>query len=572
MSSSRASSPWPRRSTTCRPARCATSPSPTRAAATSVEIDPDQVTIGTGTTVEATATNLFEVGSLSVTKTVTSDAVDQDGDPIAYGPFEVSVTCTLLGEAVVADGFAAAPMTFAINQGTTETLTGLPVGAECTTTETRTADADQVTITPGQPVVVPQPGALGQPQTVEVQVDNRYEVGSLRLRKLVAPAAVEQFPISQGPFTLHVVCTLTDATRPDGAVVYEDDVVLQGPQPLEATIDDIAAGAVCTVTEPDDGAATVHLVAPRTVTVMAGRTVTVVATNLFGAGALTVTKTVDGPGAELYGAGPFEVSVSCSYTDNSGQQAPLDTPGGATRTLTAENDYTATYAPLLFGSTCRIEETATGGATNTVITDADGKEVSQFTVDSLTDEIRVNVANTFAVGSVRVQKRVVGDGPNRFEVELSCTRDVDGNDIAVVVPGGASRALARSNDFTARYDDLPAGAACTLVETDDGGARETTISPNDGDPEVGVATVGDGTTVQLEVVNEFDAAPQPDTHVADEDDVANDDQVADEDDNASDVLPDTGAGRALLALALLGLALLGAGGVLIGRGRRARTD
>ena len=336
---------------------------PDQGAATSVEIDPDQVTIGNGTTVEATATNVFEVGSLSVTKTVTSDAVDQDGDPIGYGPFEVSVTCTLLGEDVVADGFAAAPMTFAINQGATETLTGLPVGAECTTTETRTADADQVTITPAQPVVVPQPGALGQPQTVEVQVDNRYDVGSLRLRKLVAPAAVEQFPISQGPFTLHVVCTLTDATRPDGAVVYEDDVVLQGPQPLEATIDDIAAGAVCTVTEPDDGAATVHLVAPRTVTVMAGRTVTVVATNLFGAGALTVTKTVDGPGAELYGAGPFEVSVSCSYTDNSGQQAPLVTPGGATRTLTAENDYTATYAPLLFGSTCRIEETATGGAT-----------------------------------------------------------------------------------------------------------------------------------------------------------------------------------------------------------------
>ena len=70
-----------------------------------------------------------------------------------------------------------------------------------------------------------------------------------------------------------------------------------------------------------------------------------VATNLFGAGALTVTKTVDGPGAELYGAGPFEVSVSCSYTDNSGQQAPLDTPGGTTRELTAENDYTATYGP-----------------------------------------------------------------------------------------------------------------------------------------------------------------------------------------------------------------------------------
>ena len=108
-----------------------------------------------------------------------------------------------------------------------------------------------------------------------------------------------------------------------------------------------------------------------------------------------------------------------------------------------------------------------------------------------------------------------------------------------------------------------------------GDARETTITPNDGDPEVGAATVGDGTTVNLEVVNEFDAAPQPENDAEDDvanDDEAADDEAADEDDGAGGLLPDTGADRALLSLALLGLALLGAGGVLVGRGRRARAD
>ncbi len=96
----------------------------------------------------------------------------------------------------------------------------------------------------------------------------------------------------------------------------------------------------------------------------------VVVSNLFGAGSLTIDKSIAGPGADLYGAGPFEVSVTCTYTDVNGAQVPLATPGGATRELSADNDYTVTYQPLLLGSTCHVAETRTGGATDTVITDA----------------------------------------------------------------------------------------------------------------------------------------------------------------------------------------------------------
>lgn len=70
------------------------------------------------------------------------------------------------------------------------------------------------------------------------------------------PEEVEQYAISEGPFTFHVTRTLTDPTRPDGAVVWEDDVVLEGPQPLATTIDYLPTGAGCVVEEADPGAAT----------------------------------------------------------------------------------------------------------------------------------------------------------------------------------------------------------------------------------------------------------------------------------------------------------------------------
>lgn len=495
-----------------------------------------------------TVSNVFELGDMSVTKSVESEAIDQDGNPIEYGPFQVAVTCRFLGNEVVADGYTSNPMTHTIAEGETWVLTGLPVGARCEVTEPDSRDAADVNITPASIVIE------DQVLPVQVVVENVFGAGSLHLRKQVFPAAVEELPISAGPFTLHVTCTLTDPSHPDGEVVYDDVVVLEGPQPLETTIDDIAAGAVCRVTEPDPAAATAHVIVPRKVTIEDDDTVDVVATNLFGSGALRITKTVDGPGADRYGAGPFEVTLNCSYTNAAGDEVPLETPGGPTRELSADDDYTALYQPLLFGSTCTIEETRTGGATSTVITDADGNQVSEFTVESLTEDLQLDVTNTFDVGSIQVRKRVVGPGPGHFVVELACSQDVDGSDTPVDIPGGASRPLDDDNDFRATYDELPVGAECTLVETDDGGAQSTTITPNDGDPDVGAVTVGDGTSVRLDVVNRFPDLG-PDTTGG----------------GSGGLLPDTGAGRWLLALAVAGFALAAAGAALVGTSRRRKT-
>jgi LPXTG-motif cell wall-anchored protein len=190
-----------------------------------------------------------------------------------------------------------------------------------------------------------------------------------------------------------------------------------------------------------------------------------------------------------------------------------------------------------------------------VITDADGEEVSEFTVDSLTEDFQITVTNTFDVGSIDVRKRVVGPGPGRYEVQLACVHDVDGTATDVEIPGGATRTLRETDDLRATYVDLPVGAECTLVVSDDGGARATTITPNDGDPEVGVVTVEDGASVELLVENEFDPDLAP---------------VDTPDDDGGGLLPDTGAARGLLALAVIGLLLLGAGVLLVQRARRQR--
>ncbi|WP_284294953.1 DUF5979 domain-containing protein [Luteimicrobium album] len=83
-----------------------------------------------------TLTNDYQFASLDITKSVDSPAVDQDGTPVAYGPFHVTVDCTFLGDPVYADGYSADnPMEATIADGDTLHLTGLPAGASCDVTE-----------------------------------------------------------------------------------------------------------------------------------------------------------------------------------------------------------------------------------------------------------------------------------------------------------------------------------------------------------------------------------------------------------------------------------------------------
>lgn len=463
----------------------------------------------------ASLDNVYELAGLEITKTVTSDAVDADGEPIGYGPFEVSVTCTFLGEAVYATGFSADdPMVFEIAQGETVTLDGLPAGAECSIEETDAAGAIAVSTTGSNANGdVDQGGADGidivltpddAGHTNEADVDNAFGVGSLSILKVTEPA---DSPFAQGPYVALVECTLEGQSTWNGELVFaaaEDDPATEDDDTdLEATVDDIAAGSECVVTETDDGFATSSTVSPGTVTVPLGDVVTVTITNVFAEGSVTVTKVFEGD--TRWADSSYDVTIRC--VDLTSQDLVVSIPGGATRTLTEANSWTTTYDPLPAGAQCTLAETDAGNSSSTQILDEDGDPVGIWQVGTA-DARAFSVVNTFEVGSIEVTKTTSGDGAelwgtSSFSVHLECTAMIDGAPAVIDIPGGADRVLQVTADpatATTTYEALPPGAECIVTETDPGGASGVVMEPAGG-----AVTVGDATgPVTVDIDNVFD--------------------------------------------------------------------
>ncbi|WP_278235606.1 DUF5979 domain-containing protein [Isoptericola sp. AK164] len=490
---------------------------------TELLVTPQTVTVDTETIDEQsepasiTATNVYNLSSLVVDKEVVSDAVDQDGEPITFGPFDGTVECTFLGEAVYADGYDAdTPMTFELSDGDSVEFTGLPVGSECAVTETGTGNASSTTITvqhglqepetyDGTSAVLDLLGDVVQIPRNSVTLTNTFDVGSLDLLKVVDGDGADAY--GTGPFTIEVLCTFDDDGDGPGAprTVYEDTVTLGGAGPLEAQISNVPAGAVCTVTETDDAGATGAVVVPETVTIGASEPVEVVVTNTFDVGAIEVAKELQGLGA-LYGPGPFEVTLACTYED-----AELAIPGGATRTLEAGD--TILYEGLPVGSECLVTETGDGGATTVEIsTTVDGGEPGEVVVTGGDDPVAITVTNTFQLSPLLVEKVVDGEAaefapsmpdlsalpalPERpidlaelaeflaeldlsaipfdqmpYQVEIGCSL----NGSPVPIPSGPTRRFGPG--FAAAYYGLPDGAVCTFTEVDTGGATAVSIDP-----------------------------------------------------------------------------------------------
>ncbi|MCT9819016.1 DUF5979 domain-containing protein [Microbacterium sp. W1N] len=212
--------------------------------------------------------NTFDFAEVSVIKTVTTDAVDQAGDPVPFGPFEVTLSCEFNGIPVS----ALEPMTQAIADGDTVTWTELPAGAACTVTESDTAGAGSTSLTvtqgglidtsvAGTSVVLdPLPPVAAANQTT-VAIDNTFPTTALTISKELAgtgAAAVSR------TFPVDVVCTLTDPSHPDGYPVRDDTFEIGGASSLTATVDLLPVGTSCTVTETDAGGADATAVVART--------------------------------------------------------------------------------------------------------------------------------------------------------------------------------------------------------------------------------------------------------------------------------------------------------------------
>lgn len=370
------------------------------AAAGNPQFEATTVTIGRAPeVVTVEATNTYPYASLSLAKDVTGSAVDQDGNPLTYGPFTFTVDCTYLGEPVYADGYSADdPMVAELSSGDDPIVfSELPAGAECTATETNDWDASSTTwqtITgagtddeqsddgDGTTVeLVLTPDGEDPVVTNTVTFTNTFDTGSLVITKAVTGSGAERY--GAGPFVVHLRCV--DAREPRRAV-YDGDLVLGGDQPLTVTVPNLYVNSLCRVTETSTGGATSVTVTPDgafpVTAASAAEPVQVSVTNRFDVGSLRVIKKIDDPDDLVDDSRLFWFQLSCERMVN-GEPQPVELPDDGTFSLSVDDGLTQTWDDLPTGAVCTVTETDDGGADQVTIEPGEIIVGSDSTVDVL---------------------------------------------------------------------------------------------------------------------------------------------------------------------------------------------
>ena len=166
-----------------------------------------------------------------------------------------------------------------------------------------------------------------------------------------------------------------------------------------------------------------------------------------------------------------------------------------------------TFDGLPSGASCTVTELDDKGAASSTITTQAGdgdpatENGSQAVVELAGDSATVTVTNTFTVGQIAVVKQVDGAGaalhgagPYRFSVTCGLSDETGDREVYqgdVTLGGGAPLSMVIGN--------LPTGAACQILESDNAGATSTTLTPADG-----IVVVGADTTATLTATNTFD--------------------------------------------------------------------
>lgn len=317
-------------------------------------------------------------------------------------------------------------------------------------------------------------------------------------------------------------------------------------------------------------------------------------------GGLTIEKAVDGD--DLPAAGTeFEFTLDC---ESGGQAIDLNgDDAGETATFVLTADGVEDFPLLPAGATCTITEIDDQSADSTrwVVDDGDPTPGDTDSVDVTIGDattVAVVATNTYVAtppppppgptfGAFSLNKDVTGDGApdddTEFTFDVECSNGLD-QDVVLTADEAANV-----------FGNLPTGTTCTIVETEDADATDTTWTGGTAIPgENGVSvTIGDGTTVAVTATNDFELEVQPTPPITPPavapptvlpEVITPERPVAPEVNPTAGVqptqvkgnvvtrpaqLPRTGSDALPLVEAGLGLVLLGLGAVLFGRERTA---
>lgn len=343
------------------------------------------------------ATNVYPAASLVITKSVEASAVDEEGNPLVYGPFVFEVECTYLDQPVYATDYGSDdPMTASFSSGESVAFTGLPAGASCTATETdddgadsttsvgTAGDADPITgTTVIGPLVLAADGENELP-TNEIAFTNTFAIGSLTITKEITGSGAEAY--GTGPFFVQLTCVDARDTR---RVVFDGETQLGGGEPLSVTVENLYVDSICRVTETGTGGATGSTVSPagsfRVTADSADDPVQINVTNRFDIGALRVVKKIVGDESQVDDDQLFRFELSCELIVN-GEPVELDLGDDAEFNLSIDGGLSQTFDGLPTGAVCTVTETDNGGADSSIVQ----PEQVTIGVDSTVDVLATN--------------------------------------------------------------------------------------------------------------------------------------------------------------------------------------
>ncbi|MWB99775.1 DUF5979 domain-containing protein [Agromyces seonyuensis] len=481
--------------------------------------DPVDVTIpdeadGTAQVVTADLENRYSAGTITVTKALAGDGMN--APQAIAGQYTVHVTCALTdggtpvyeGDVVV--GGDGTPVTVADPDSGDPLL--LPIGTHCWGVETDDggASASSVDYDSFDNAVIVVATESDDPQELGITATNTFDFAEIEVTKLVTGNPDHAAGTT---FTILVSCVL-DREPPNEPVVIYDQEPVELVDGETVTLGPVPYNATCYAEEPDGmGAWDIQVSAPEDapITVVPGPTQEIVVTNDFPDAGFSVTKTIDNGGAADQGGSAisyeyvYRFEAECTFEGETVLEEEFELADGATQDFTG----------LPAGAECTVDEIETqGAASTTMVLTRSGVDVElgetstsgAFTLDPDDDGQSVTalaVTNHYTVGSLEITKSVVGTGADAwggtfgdFEVHLVCTLEAADPD---VVYDGTGTLTADAPGNVLLVENLPTGAECSLSETDDGGATESTITPD-------TVLIGDDATdepAQFEVENDF---------------------------------------------------------------------